>query len=323
MSDVLNEDQVATLVEAAKRGDIPDSEGGRRPRRVTSIDFSRPSKISPEQLRRIERAHEIFCRSTDARLSAAFRSQIELELISGAQLTWAGALEELSPQTVFGIVELRPSGNPLMICAELHVIMGLVESLLGGRGIPAPSRRPLTEIDILLIRHTLHTLLTQLNGAWHELFGLTLDLVEIETQATSLVIATPSEPTLALTIEMRVQGVSSMLSLIVPFRSIEASLATQAAGHFDAGHTEEAKQAAVTIRRALSEVETEVRAEVGAIEMPLHEVLALRPGDMLELKTSVERGIALAVDDVRLHRARAGKSGTWRAAEVIGSLGQS
>ena len=44
-------------------------------RRVQAVDFTRPTKFSSDQERRIKRAMEIFCRTATSRLSAELRSQ--------------------------------------------------------------------------------------------------------------------------------------------------------------------------------------------------------------------------------------------------------
>src|SRR5215831_15045438 len=93
--DVLSNDQVAALVEAAKQGQTPARDSAprqRRTRRVREIDFSRPSKFAQDQQRRLERAHEAFCRTAATQLSAELRVPMELEVLSIDQLTFGAAI---------------------------------------------------------------------------------------------------------------------------------------------------------------------------------------------------------------------------------------
>src|SRR3954463_14523085 len=82
--------------------------GKRRARRLREIDFSRPTKFTQEQLRPIERAHEGFCRTTAMRLGGETRTEMELEVVDLAQLTWMAALSELPASSIYGIVKLEP-----------------------------------------------------------------------------------------------------------------------------------------------------------------------------------------------------------------------
>ena len=54
---------------------------GRRPRRVRDVDFSRPTKFTPDQQRRFERAHESFCRGSSTRLSTELRNPLLIEVV--------------------------------------------------------------------------------------------------------------------------------------------------------------------------------------------------------------------------------------------------
>jgi flagellar motor switch protein FliM len=76
------------------------------------------------------------------------------------------------------------------------------------------------------------------------------------------------------------------------------------------------------MRDAVGAVDVEVRAEAGAVKIPLAEVLALKAGDTLRLRRPVERGVTLCVGDVEAYDATPGRNGNLRAAQVRESLGQ-
>src|ERR1700758_1917222 len=92
-SGILNPDQIAALVEAAKQGKVPETPAGgqRRGQRMRTVDFSRPTKFTNDHQRRISRAIDTFCQTAATRLSAELRFPIELEAINPTQATWSGA----------------------------------------------------------------------------------------------------------------------------------------------------------------------------------------------------------------------------------------
>ena len=59
-----------------------------------------------------------------------------------------------------------------------------------------------------------------------------------------------------------------------------------------------------------------VRAEVASVELPIEEVLALRPGDVLRLDGRAEAGVTLYAGDVPVHRGMPGRSGGRRAVQI-------
>ena len=49
-----------------------------------------------------------------------------------------------------------------------------------------------------------------------------------------------------------------------------------------------------------------VRAEVASVELPIEQVLALKPGDVLSLAAPADGGVTLFADKVPVHQAKPG-----------------
>ena len=129
MNDVLSNDQVAALVEAARQGHVPVEEptvAKRRAPRVREIDFSRPSKFAVDQLRRLERAHETFSRTIATRLSTELLTPVELDVLGIDQLTWSSAMNQIPQPSVCGVIECKPLGTQVLLTAELGLMLRLV-----------------------------------------------------------------------------------------------------------------------------------------------------------------------------------------------------
>jgi flagellar motor switch protein FliM len=77
------------------------------------------------------------------------------------------------------------------------------------------------------------------------------------------------------------------------------------------------------MRGAVGEVDVEVRAEAGAVLLPLSEVLAMAPGDTIRLRRPIERGVTLCVGDVQAYDATPGRNGNLRAVQVRKPLARS
>ena len=318
---VLSEDQVAALVAAAKEGQLeepPTPAVGSRRRRVRKIDFTRPSKFTTEQQRRLERAHDNFCRSVSTRLSAELRTAISIELIDTAQLTWANALEEVPRRSVSGIVEVAPIEGRIVLTAELSLVLALLERLLGGQDADRPTERHLTDVDRALTKRIFQTLLDELSISFNDIADVRFGLVDLETERTPVHLTSLSEPSLAMTFEVKLGRASSTVVMLIPHRSIEPILQSPEAGDGDA---ELAADTAAAVGDAMGEVVVRLRAEVGSTEMPLERVLALRPGDVLRLDDVAEEdGATLFAGDVGLHRCKLGRNGRRRAVGVLGPV---
>jgi flagellar motor switch protein FliM len=296
--------------------------GKRRARRLREIDFSRPTKFTQEQLRRIERAHEGFCRTAAMRLGGEVRTEMELEVVDLAQLTWMAALSELPASSIYGIVKLEPSGMHMLVSTELRAMRAIVDRMLGGTELrEVPDEQELTEIELAISRRVIDTVVEELSRTWEELLGITLAVDWIDIQLQNLQLAPPSEPGIALTVQIRFDELTASMGIVVPFRSIEGEVGRLPTGAGDLAnpHDKDAA-AAAALAVSLSETFVELRVEVASKELSLGEVLALKPGDVVSLDAQADSGVTVFAEVVPVHRARPGRRGARRAIEVLERL---
>lgn len=322
--EVLSNDQIAALVEAAKQGQLPADSAktaGRRAGRLRTVDFTRPTKFSNDQERRLSRTLDTFCRTASTRISAELRIPMELEVINVSQLTWSNAHGQIPNGSICAIVEAQPIRTRMLLAAELPLVLAAIERLLSGTSAEAPRERKLSDIDWMLARHFFSTLLHQLSIVWSELAELELDLERLDSPMESAQVAPVSEPTIALTIEVRHERATSTLMLLVPYCAIAPVEAAFEGGEEYGGHGV-GGSSADAVQAALRDVEVALRAEVADLELTIDEVLALRAGDMLRFNASTESGVTLCVDSVPVYRAKPGRSGNRRAVQVTDVVGR-
>jgi len=312
MSESLTPDQLAELVVTAKRAQRDNAaHGGRRTRRVRPLDFSRPMKLSPPEVRRFENTHTRFCRDASVRLSSELRSTIELEVLDVVQLTWASAMREVRTPSILATATVEPGGGEVLLCMEEPLLLVMVERLLGGAPTELPAPRNLTDIDSALARRAFESLIESISGAWHEFIGLQLTLASLEPQQANVELVAPSEPTIVVTVEGRDQTGNSAISLLVPYSALAGSRLTGKAASGEESAREDGE--GETMRTALGGVGVELRAEVAAIELPLGEVLRIAEGDVLRLGPVGGEGVFGGGE--RLHRVRPGRA----AVQIIGA----
>jgi flagellar motor switch protein FliM len=128
-----------------------------------------------------------------------------------------------------------------------------------------------------------------------------------------------SEPTLSFMMEARLGGVSATLALLIPWSAI-APVADLFAARDDARAGARSDEDVNSVRRAVGNVEMNVRAEVAAISMSIESVLALKEGDLLRLNAPASGGITLYTDKIPVHTGKPGRSGSRRAVQVTGHV---
>lgn len=287
--------------------------------RVREIDFRRPSKFSREQVRRIEVAHENFCQSAGSRLSAELRAELQLAVRGTDQLPYSVVMAEEAPRNALaielGIVELE---TEIVFILDFPLVHLVVARLLGGTGDSATAlgRTSLTEIEIAVARRMVNSMVERLSATWQDLAGVTLEVRSIHTSPLTVQVVSPSEPALLLDLSAQLDGHASTITLVVPHASVEPVLDRFVQGHYGAAQADDATRSAMLA--AVGRVDLEVSAEVGAVSMPLERVLALRPGDLVNLRRPASKGVVLTVEGRPAYVATPGRNGNVRAVQVRG-----
>jgi flagellar motor switch protein FliM len=320
MSEILNPDQIAALVEATKQGEVPGSgsaSGARRGQQLRPVDFSRPTKFTSDHQRRIARAIESFCQTAAVRLSAELRTAVELEAINSMQLTWSAAQSQLAHGSLSAPLDVEPLGTRMLLTVEAPLVLMGLECLLGGSPDRPPRERRMSEIDWCLTRRLFDSIIHQLSLAWQELAGITLAAGEIEVQSDASQIASVSEPTFMVIIESRVNKHSASLALLIPWMAIEP-ISEQLAGH-EHPPSDEISGEERDIARAMAAVPVTLRAEVAAVELAIEDILGLQVGSVVRLGARADQGVSLFAENVKLGRAHPGANGARRAIQISGT----
>lgn len=297
-----------------------------RRHRVREVDFRRPNKFNREQVRRLEHAHDGFCQSAASRLSAELRSELQLAVLGTDQLPYSVVMgEEVAPHSFVSVLRIDSLGTELALIMDMPLAQSLVQRLLGGSAVAVgPDVAPpttLTAVEAAVARRAVASLVESLSSAWLDLAQVSLSMAGTSTNPTQVQLVPSSEPTLILNISAAIDGVASIITLLLPHRSVEPIM-----HHFEQGAmygppSDADARNRDRMRSAVGEVDVEIRAEAGAVNIPLADVLALKPGDTLRLRRPVHRGVTLCVGEVEAYEAAPGRNGNLRAVQVRGSIG--
>jgi flagellar motor switch protein FliM len=314
--ELLSPEKIAALVDAAKQGQLPEASAAntqRRGHRMRTVDFSRPTKFSTDQQRRITRSTETFCQTANTRLSSELRWPLELEVLNTIQLTWSAAQSQIPQNSLSVLLEVHPIGTKMLLTAEQSFVLAGLECLLGGSPDRPPRERRLSEIDWSLTRRLFESMVAPLSAVWHELGGVTLSIGEIDPHDASQV-ASVSEPTFTTLIECRLNKQSFALALLIPWAAVEPIVGTISGADADAAsallHT------STPMQQAMSAVPVTIRAEVASVEMAVQDILALAPGSVIRFNTPADHGVAVFAENVPLARAQPGSNGPRRAVQI-------
>jgi flagellar motor switch protein FliM len=289
---------------------------GPRQARVQQIDFRRPTKFPREVVRRLEHAHESFCRTASSGLSAELRTSLELSVAGSEQLPYGTAMAEANPESLLGVLDVAPLETEIALLLEMPLALQLVDRLLGGGGKPRDVvSDSLTDLEVVIVRRAVQSLVEPLSATWLDLADVHFSIGSMQTSPATFQLVPPSEPVLLLHLEARLDGLVAPIVICIPYRSVEPIVDKLEHRHYE-GQVHVDPATAGKVHDAVSGVDVELRAEVGAVELPVKDVLGLRVGDVLRLRRPADKGVVLFAGDVPTYVGAPGRNGNLRAVQV-------
>jgi flagellar motor switch protein FliM len=286
-----------------------------RQNRVREIDFRRPSKFNREQVRRLEHSHDTFCQSVSSRLSAELRTEFQLSVLGTDQLPYSVVMaEEVPRHALITILQIEQLGTEVALVMDMPLAQCLVARLLGaGANSSGGGNGNLTTVEAAVARRAVNSLVDSLSTTWQDLADVTLKPVATSLSPLSVQIVPPSEPTLLLNLSAQIDHVTSVMTLVLPHRAVEPLMHLFEQSSYG-GADEDSSSS--EMQEVMGGVSVGLRAEVAAVNVPLADVLRMRPGDVIPLERPVARGVTLFVDEVPAYTGNPGRNGNLRAVQV-------
>ena len=165
-----------------------------------------------------------------------------------------------------------------------------------------------------MAQRAVNSLVDALSSTWHDLADVRLELDGHAISPMSVQIVSPSEPTLLLNLSAMIDGLMSIMTLVIPHSAVEKIMSKLEQGHYGPAQIDD--QSAADMHHAVGDVDMDLRAEVGAINLPLLEVLGMQVGDVVRLRRPAAKGVVLYAGDVPAHVGEAGRNGNSRAVQI-------
>jgi len=264
---------------------------------VEPRDFRQPRRLSPEQLVRHKRTAQRAQQELGRLVTATFRVPTTAEIV--------GVTESDMPAIVGSLAEpfagllFECSGLPCWTMLDTGLALSAVERMLGTTEAKQYTPRPLSAVE----RSLLQTLLVKLTTLVASAYGIELknpryvqDFVTLYTTQDGQDHGDPQR----LCVQVGLQGTYSSGTIRIYLGG--ARLLEPAGGA--AGAKEKAR---TTLPAHISDLEVQLKAELASVELPLKEVLAIEPGDVIPLDVDSDSPLALYVEDEACGSARWGE----------------
>ena len=287
-------------------------------RAIKTYDFRRPDKFSKEQWQTLQAMHEAFARLVGDSFSSRLRSLVTTRLSSIEQGLYEEWQTQVPSPTACYVIALPPLSGNIVVEFNQDVAVEVIDRLLGGTGTLLDRGRDMTEIELSLLRSFSSAITSALQDMWEKVSPVKPELQDLGMDASVIQVAGPNDVVVTAFFEVNLGSHLGAMSVCVPYSVIEpvaGSLSTQiwqssARQVVQDGHTRR------TIEALLHQVPVEISVELGAIELPVRDVLALEEGNTLILDALAERPLAITIDGIERFRCRPGTRGNRLAVSL-------
>jgi flagellar motor switch protein FliM len=284
----------------------------------TPYDFRRPIKLSREHVRTLQIAFETYARGCGTLLTTRLRVVSSITLASIEQLTYDEYVAGLANPTVIATVAIDPLPGTVLVEMTSSAAMTAIDHMLGGPGGPQPER-PLTEVEMPLLRGLLERMLAELRYGFETLVDISPKLREIEYNAQFLRAHQPGDAVVIASFDMKIGTEECVASICLPFTTILPVLEKQETVELSATERLVRDAAHRNLTAGLSAAPIEVAVRFQPIRMRTDDIVDLRPGDVVPLGHPTSLPLEVTVNETVFAHAVPGNQGTRLACLVVPS----
>jgi len=324
MTEVLSQDEIDQLLSAISSGEVEPQEVQQATdqKRIKIYDFKRPDKFSKDQMRTISMMHETFSRLTTTALSAQLRSLVQVHVASVDQLTYEEFIRSIPNPTTLAQINMDPLKGSAILEIDPAITYAIIDRLFGGQGEGTKYSRELTEIEQSVMENIIVRILGNMREAWTTVIDLRPRLGQMETNPQFSQIVPPSEMVVLITLETKVGEVEGMMNFCIPYLTIEPIISKLSAQYwYSSSRRSATTENLAVLKERLSNVEIDMVAEIGSMDITIRDVLNITAGDVIRLAdTRVGDAMAIKVGNKRKFLCRPGVVGNKIAVQVIRKL---
>jgi len=312
MDKVLNQQEIDGLVRAARSGRAAAGSTGPV---VQPWDVHQAGRIGSEQLRAINQLHETFARSLTIAIGGYLRIVFDCRLVSAEHLTYREFLQCVPEKTYLASIDLAPVGAVAVLQLDHAIAFPIIDVMLGGEGTSSETTRDLTEIEEQVLEGIVRIMCRELQTSWQAIllefnFGQRQQILQTQR------LMSPEEKNLCLSFEIKMSETRGTLNLAIP-AVVSNALLRKISADSSYQRRRSPVEARLQIQKKLLDCCFLVELSMPGLQVPLHKLTDIVPGDLLSFSRNAAAPGVMQVDDVRLCSATPVRVNTRRAARVL------
>jgi flagellar motor switch protein FliM len=313
----LSQDEVDALLEGVDDIAPPTAEPTSGP---IPYDLAKQERIVRGRMPTLEIINERFARHLRIGLFNFMRRNPEISIGPIKVQKYSAFLRGIPVPANINIVSVKPlRGNGLVIC-DPKLVFTIIDNMFGGSGRSQYriEGRDFSATEQRIIQRTLEVALEEYRKAWASVYPLTLEYLRSEMNPQFATVATPGEIVVTTTFALEIGNLGGELHLCIPYSTLEP-IRDILFSALQGDAMEADKRWVNLLSQQIKVAELELTAELGHAKATVGELLALKPGDFIEL--DLEETLVVKSEGVPVFRCRYGVSDGHYAVKVEDFIG--
>jgi flagellar motor switch protein FliM len=264
---------------------------------VRNYDLASQERIVRGRMPTMEIIGERFARNVRIGLFNLVRKSPEVAIGGIKVQKFSAFLREIVVPTNFNIVSLKPlRGSGLIVC-EPTLVFACIDSLFGGAGKfhTRIEGRDFSPTEMRVIQRLLEVVIAEYKKAWSGIYPLEFDYQRSEMQPQFANIATPGEIVVTSSFTLEIGEASGTMHFCFPYAALEP-IRDVLYSSVQGDASEPDRRWVTLLKQQIQSAEVDMVAELANAQATVEQLLALKPGDFIEL--DLEPLIQAKVDGV-------------------------
>jgi flagellar motor switch protein FliM len=267
---------------------------------VVSFDLTAQDRIIRGRMPTLEIIHDRFVRLFRLTLSNTLRRVVDINVRSTELIKFGEFIKTMSVPTSMNLFRMTPLRGNAMIVFETKLVFSLVEMFFGA-GVETEAKtegRDFTEIESRMIKRVIISALEDLQTSWRPVFPVQINYSRTEINPQFVSIVPHSEIVIVVTFDIEIGRTPMAITICVPYSMIEP-IRTRLNAGFQSEQDEKDNTWSNRFKQNLQNVDIELIAKLGEMNISVRDFLNLQKDDVLYLEHETKDPISVEVNGVK------------------------
>lgn len=315
-SELLSQDEIDALLHGVDDGEVETENDLELQDGVArEFDFASHDRIIRGRMPTLEMINDRFARSLRISLFNMLRRSAEIS-VSGVQMVkFSEYLHSMFVPTSLNIVKLHPLRGSALCVFDPKLVFILVDNFYGGVGRHAKIEgREFSATEQRVISLVLKDAFKDLEDAWKPVMHVEFEFMSMEVNPQFANIVSPTEVVVVSSFHIELDGGGGDFQVTIPYSMVEPIRELLDAG-IASDVADKDERWVLSLREEINVAEVELSCKLTEVEMPIHDVLELKEGDVLPI--NMPEMVTLRAEDIPVLRGKVGESKGSKAVKIL------